>query len=62
MEKGYKAAICEQVEDPKTAKGMVKREVVRIVTPGTNLDMNSIEEGRNNFIFCIKECLGRHSL
>ena len=53
VEKGYKAAICEQVEDPRTAKGMVKREVIRIVTPGTNLDMDSIEEGKNNFIFCI---------
>ena len=53
VEKGYKAAICEQVEDPRTAKGMVKREVIRIVTPGTNLDMESIDEGKNNFIFCI---------
>ena len=53
VEKGYRAAICEQVEDPRTAKGMVKREVIRIVTPGTNLDMDSIEEGKNNFIFCI---------
>ena len=53
VERGYKAAICEQVEDPRTAKGMVKREVIRIVTPGTNLDMDSIEEGKNNFIFCI---------
>ena len=53
VEKGYKSAICEQVEDPRTAKGMVKREVIRIVTPGTNLDMDSIEEGKNNFIFCI---------
>ena len=38
IEKGYKVAICEQVEDPKKAKGLVKREVVRIVTPGTTLD------------------------
>ena len=53
VEKGYKAAICEQVEDPRTAKGMVRREVIRIVTPGTNLDMESIDEGKNNFIFCI---------
>ena len=53
VEKGYKAAICDQVEDPRTAKGMVKREVTRIVTPGTNLDMDSLEEGKNNFIFCI---------
>ena len=53
VEKGYKAAICDQVEDPRTAKGMVKRKVTRIVTPGTNLDMESLEEGKNNFIFCI---------
>ena len=53
VEKGYKAAICDQMEDPRTAKGMVKREVTRIVTPGTNLDMDSLEEGKNNFIFCI---------
>ncbi len=53
VENGHKVAICEQVEDPKTAKGMVKREVVRIVTPGTNVDMESLEEGKNNFIFCI---------
>ena len=46
--KGYKVAICEQVEDPKLAKGMVKREVVRIVTPGTNTDMQSMDEGKNN--------------
>ena len=53
VEKGYKAAICERGEDPRTAKVMVKREIIRIVTPGTNLDMESIEEGKNNFIFCI---------
>ncbi len=51
--KGYKAAICEQMEDPALAKGMVRREVVRIVTPGTNLDMDSLEEGKNNFLFCL---------
>ena len=39
VKKGYKVAICEQVEDPKTAKGIVKRDVIRIVTPGTNTDM-----------------------
>jgi len=53
VKKGYKVAICEQVEDPKTAKGMVKREVVRIVTPGTNLDSASLDEERNNFLMCI---------
>ncbi len=51
--KGYKVAVCEQVEDPKLAKGIVKREVVRIVTPGTNLDMQSIDEDRNNYLLCI---------
>ncbi len=51
--KGYKVAICEQVEDPKTAKGMVKREVVRIVTPGTNIDMSSLDETKNNYIMCV---------
>ncbi len=51
--KGYKVAICEQVEDPKLAKGIVKREVVRIVTPGTNIDMQSLDEAKNNYIMCI---------
>ncbi len=53
VSKGYKVAICEQVEDPATAKGLVKREVVRIVTPGTNLDMQSLDETKNNYIMCI---------
>lgn len=51
--KGYKVAICEQVEDPKAAKGLVKREVVRIVTPGTNLNTLALDEGRNNYLMCI---------
>ena len=51
--KGYKVAICEQMEDPKLAKGLVKREVVRIVTPGTNLDTQALDETKNNFIMCI---------
>ena len=53
VQKGYKVAICEQVEDPSTAKGMVKREVVRIATPGTNIDMQALDETRNNYIMCI---------
>jgi DNA mismatch repair protein MutS len=53
VSRGYKVAICEQVEDPKLAKGLVKREVVRIVTPGTNLNMQSLEESRNNFLMSI---------
>ena len=52
VELGHKVAICEQMEDPRTAKGIVRREVVRIVTPGTNLDMNALDEGKNNYIFC----------
>ncbi len=53
--KGYRVAICEQVEDPKLAKGMVRREVVRIVTPGTNLDMEALDEKQNNYLFCVAE-------
>lgn len=53
VEKGYKVAICEQVEDPKQAKGMVKREVIRVVTPGTNINEQALEEGKNNYIMCI---------
>ncbi len=50
---GHKVAICEQMEDPKMAKGLVKREVVRIVTPGTNLDTNALDETKNNYIICV---------
>ena len=53
IEKGYKVAICEQVEDPKTAKGIVKREVVRVVTPGTVIESNLLEEKKNNYIMSI---------
>ncbi len=53
VSKGYKVAICEQVEDPATAKGIVKREVIRIATPGTNLDMSYLDETKNNFIMCV---------
>ncbi len=51
--KGYKVAICEQTEDPKASKGLVKREVVRIVTPGTNLNASALEEGKNQYLVCI---------
>lgn len=53
VKKGYKVAIGEQVEDPKLAKGLVKREVIRIVTPGTNLSSESLEETKNNYLMCI---------
>ncbi len=53
VQKGYKVAICEQVEDPKTARGIVKREVIRVVTPGTNTDSQALDESKNNYIMCI---------
>lgn len=60
--KGYKVAICEQVEDPKTTKGIVKREVVRIVTPGTNLDTQALDETKNNYIICIVYIADRYGV
>ena len=59
VSKGYKVAICEQMEDPKLAKGLVKRDVTRIVTPGTNLNVQGIDEGRNNFIMSIAYFQGK---
>lgn len=59
IDKGYKVAICEQAEDPKTAKGIVKREVTRVVTPGTNLNMQELDEGKNNYLMAIV-CVGDH--
>ncbi|WRS28129.1 DNA mismatch repair protein MutS [Oscillospiraceae bacterium MB08-C2-2] len=53
IQKGYKVAICEQVEDPAFAKGVVSREVVRVITPGTVLESNLLEEDSNNFLCCI---------
>ena len=53
VSRGYKVAICEQVEDPKQAKGLVKREVVRIVTPGTNMDMHALDESKNSYLMCV---------
>lgn len=53
IEKGYKVAICEQLEDPKTAKGIVKRGVIRVVTPGTVMESNLLEEKKNNYIMSI---------
>ena len=51
VSRGFKVAICEQVEDPKLAKGLVKREVIRIVTPGTNTNIQSLDSEKNNFCF-----------
>ena len=48
--KGFKVAVCEQVEDPKEAKGLVKREVIRVVTPGTNTNALALDEDKNNYL------------
>ncbi len=53
VEKGYKVAICEQMEDPRLAKGIVKREVIRVVTPGTNLYTQALDETKNNYIMSV---------
>jgi len=53
VNKGYKVAICEQLEDPKDAKGIVKRGVIRVVTPGTNIDTASLDETKNNYLMSV---------
>ena len=53
VSKGYKVAIGEQVEDPKMARGLVKREVIRVVTPGTNFNVSALDESKNNYLMCI---------
>lgn len=61
VENGYRVAICEQVEDPATAKGIVKRDVIRVVTPGTNLSEQNMDETKNNYlmsVFCQLDTYG----
>lgn len=53
VSKGYKVAICEQTEDPATAKGLVKRDIIRVITPGTVMEQSMLDEGRNNYICCM---------
>ena len=53
VQRGYKVAICEQMEDPALAKGIVKREVIRVVTPGTVTDMAMLDEKKNNYLVSI---------
>ena len=60
VERGYKVAICEQTEDPKAAVGLVKREVTRVVTPGTITDGSLLTEGQNNFLLSL--CFGKSGL
>ena len=62
VSKGYKVAICEQMEDAKNAKGLVKREVTRVVTPGTNLNACALDEGKNNYIMSIVYLSDRYGL
>lgn len=59
---GYKVAICEQVEDPKKAKGLVKREIIRIITPGTIIEPSMLEEGANNYLASVVEEKGSFGL
>ena len=62
IKKGEKVAICDQVEDPKLAKGLVKREVTRVVTPGTNMDIGAGDETRNNFLMSIVATEDRYGI
>ncbi|MCI2131212.1 MAG: DNA mismatch repair protein MutS [Lachnospiraceae bacterium] len=62
IEKGHKVAICEQMEDPKQAKGIVKREVIRVVTPGTIISQEELDETRNNYLMCIVDLSDRYGL
>ena len=51
--KGYKVAICEQTENPATAKGLVKRDIIRVITPGTVMEQSMLDESKNNYISCM---------
>ncbi|KOR88912.1 DNA mismatch repair protein MutS [Paenibacillus solani] len=62
IEKGYKVAICEQMEDASVTKGMVRREIVRVVTPGTIMDGKSVQDKANNYMVCVTEAGGLMSL
>jgi len=60
VEKGFKVAVCEQVEDPRKAKGIVKREVIRVITPGLVVDEENLAAGENNYLACL--CAGKDTL
>lgn len=53
IDRGYKVAICEQIEDPATAKGLVARDITRIITPGTLTEQSMLQEDKNNYIMCV---------
>lgn len=58
IEKGYKVAVCEQMEDPAATKGMVRREIVRVITPGTVMEGKTIGEKSNNYMICLTQTSG----
>lgn len=62
VQRGYKVAICEQMEDPALAKGLVKRDITRIVTPGTVVESSMLDESRNNYFACVFGADGRYGL
>ncbi|MDD5383111.1 MAG: hypothetical protein PHH60_05605 [Candidatus Margulisbacteria bacterium] len=62
IEKGYKVAICEQIEDPKLAKGLVKRDIIRVITPGTVLESSMLSEKTNNYLMAINHDKGKFGL
>ncbi len=62
IEKGYKVAICEQVEDPSVAKGLVRREIIRVVTPGTMMESKALSDKANNYMICVTELDGKMAL
>jgi len=62
IEKGYKVAIAEQIEDPAVAKGIVKRDVVRVVTPGANINMQSLDADKNNYLLCVFSDIANYGL
>ncbi len=62
IERGFKVAICEQVEDPATAKGLVKRDVVRVITPGVVVDTEILDPKSNNFLMALSFCQGRYGI
>lgn len=62
VSKGYKVAICEQMEDPKSTRGIVKREVIRVVTPGTNLNVQALDDSKNNYLLCVTYFPGKIGL
>jgi DNA mismatch repair protein MutS len=62
ISRGFRVAICEQVEDPKAAKGIVRREVIRIVTPGTNLNTQALDESKNNYLMGIVHTVNAYGI